>query len=90
MIANKKGGSRREDFGNLRGIDRRGNVAVEDLQFSASGLVRDCRYLSLDNLSAVEANPDAGAYAVIHIVSIFLGSEQHSSWLNTIHSSMSA
>jgi hypothetical protein len=48
MIANKKGGSRREDFGNLRGIDRRGHVAIDDLQVSPVGLVCDCGYLSLD------------------------------------------
>ena len=57
-----------QDFGNLRRINRRGHVAVDDLQFSASGLVRDCRYLSLDNFAAVKTDPDAGAYAVIHIV----------------------
>jgi hypothetical protein len=51
-----------EDFGNLRGINRRGYVAVDDLQFSASGLVRDRGYFSLDNFAAVEADPDAGAY----------------------------
>jgi hypothetical protein len=60
----------RQDFGNLRWIDRCGYIAVDDLQFSASGLVRDRRYLSLDNFAAVEAHPDAGAYAVIHILSI--------------------
>ena len=33
-------------------------------------MVRDRGDLSLDNLAAVKADPDAGAYAVIHIVSI--------------------
>jgi hypothetical protein len=33
-------------------------------------MVRDCCYLSLDNFAAIEADPDAGAYVVIHIVSI--------------------
>ena len=70
MIANKKGGSRREDFGNLRGIDRRGHVAIDDLKFPSGGLVCDRGYLSLDNFAAVEADPDSGACAVIHIVSV--------------------
>jgi hypothetical protein len=61
MIANKKGGSRREDFGNLRGIDRRGHVAIDDLQVSPVGLVCDCGCLSLDKLAAIKADPDAGA-----------------------------
>jgi hypothetical protein len=60
----------RQNFGNLRWINRRGNVAVDDLQFSASGLVRDYRYLSLNDFAAVKADPDAGAYAVIHFLSI--------------------
>ena len=60
----------REDFCKLRGIDRRDHVAINDLQFSAGGLVRDCCYLSFDNFAAVKADPDAGAYAVVHIVSI--------------------
>ena len=60
----------REDFGNLRWIDRRGHVAVDDLKFSPSGLVCDGRYLSLDNFAAVEADPDAGAYAVIHTINV--------------------
>jgi hypothetical protein len=59
-----------QNFGNLRWIDRRGHVAIDDLKFSAGGLVCDGGYFSLDNLAAVEADPDAGAYAVIHIVSI--------------------
>jgi hypothetical protein len=59
-----------DDSGDLRWINRRRHVAVDDLQFSASGLVRDRGYFSLDNVSAVKAYPDAGAYAVIHIVSI--------------------
>jgi hypothetical protein len=58
----------REDFGNLRGIDRRGHVAIDDLHLAASRLVCDGRYLSFDNFAAVEADPDARAYAVIHIV----------------------
>ena len=60
----------RQNVGNLRWINRRDHVAVNDLQFSTSGPVRDCCYLSLDNFAAVEADPDAGAYAVIHIVII--------------------
>ena len=55
-----------QDCGNLRWIDRRDHVAVDDLQFPASGLVRDCGYLSLDNFAAIEADSDAGAYAVVH------------------------
>jgi hypothetical protein len=50
-----------QNFGNLRWIDRRGDIAIDDLEFSASGLVRDGRYLSLDHFAAVEADPDAGA-----------------------------
>jgi hypothetical protein len=50
-----------EDFGNLRWIDRRGHVTADDLNFSASGLVCDCCYLSLDNFAAIEADPDAEA-----------------------------
>jgi hypothetical protein len=47
------------DFGNLRGIDRRGHVAIDDLQFSASGLVCDCRNFSLDILAgAIAARSD--------------------------------
>jgi hypothetical protein len=57
-----------QNFGNLRWIDRCRHVALDDLQFSASGLVRDCRYLSLDNFAAVEADPDAGAYAIVHVL----------------------
>ena len=60
----------REDFGNLRWIDRRGHVAVDDLQFSAGGVVRNRCYLGFDNFAAVEADPDAGAYAVVHAASI--------------------
>ena len=55
-----------QNFGNLPWIDRRDHVAVDDLQFPASGLVRDCGYLSLDNFAAVKADPDAGAYVVVH------------------------
>jgi len=51
----------REDFGNLCWIDRCRHVAIGDLQFSASGLVRDGGYFSLDDFAAVEADPDAGA-----------------------------
>jgi hypothetical protein len=40
------------------------------LKFSSGGLVCDCGYLSLDNFAAIETDPDAGAYAVIHFVSI--------------------
>ena len=50
--------------------DRSGYVAVDNFQFSPGGLVRDGRYLSFYKFAAVEADPDAGAYAVIHIVSI--------------------
>ena len=60
----------RQDFGNLRWIDRRGHVAVDDLKFSPGGLVRDRCYRGLDNFAAVKADPDAGAYAVIHIAII--------------------
>jgi hypothetical protein len=59
-----------QNFGNLRGINRRGHVAVDDLQFSTGGLVCDRGYFGLDNFAAVEADPDPRAYAVIHIVSI--------------------
>ena len=41
-----------------------------DLQFSVRGLVCDGGYPCLDNFAAIEADPDAGAYAVIHIVSV--------------------
>jgi hypothetical protein len=60
----------REDFGNLRWIDRRDHVAVYDSEFPASGLVCDGGYFSLDKFTAVEFDEDAGAYAVIHIVGI--------------------
>lgn len=56
----------REDFGNLRWIDRRGHVAIDDLELPASGLVCDGGYFSLDNFAVVEFYPNAGAYAVIH------------------------
>jgi hypothetical protein len=59
-----------QNFGNLRGINRRGHVAVDDLQFSTGGLVCDRGYFGLDNFAAVEADPDAGAYAVIHASSV--------------------
>ena len=59
-----------QDFSNLRWIYRRRNCAVDDLQFSPSGLVRDRGYFSLNNFAAVEADADAGAYTVIHILSI--------------------
>jgi hypothetical protein len=45
-------------------------VVTEIQCYSPSGLIRDCRYLSLDNFTAVKADPDAGAYAVVHIVSV--------------------
>jgi hypothetical protein len=61
---------RLKNLGNLCGIDRSGHVAVDDLQFSASGLVCDRGYLSLNDLATVKANPDPGAYAVVHILSI--------------------
>lgn len=60
----------RQNFGNLRRINRRRDAAIDDLQFSASGVVRNRCYLGLDNFAAVEADPDAGAYAIIHSVSI--------------------
>jgi hypothetical protein len=63
-----------QDFGNLRGINRHGHVSVDDLQFSPSGLVRDCHYLSLDNFAAIKADPDAEAYAVIHMAIILASS----------------
>jgi len=56
--------SLRKNLDNLRWIDRRGRSAINDLQLPASRLVRDLRYLGLDNLSVVQADPDAGAYAV--------------------------
>jgi hypothetical protein len=52
------------------GLIERGHVAVDDLQFSSGGLIRDCRYLSLDNFTAIETDPDPGAYAVTHVLSI--------------------
>jgi hypothetical protein len=58
----------REDCDNLRGINRSGHVAIDDLKFSSGGLVCDGGYLSLDKFAAVEAHPDAGTYAVIHIL----------------------
>jgi hypothetical protein len=45
--------------GNLCWIDRRSQVAIDDLEFPASGLVCDGRYLSLDNFATVEADTDA-------------------------------
>jgi hypothetical protein len=50
-------------------IDRRGHVVIDDLKFSPGGLVCDGGYFSLHNFAAMEADPDASAYAVIHIVS---------------------
>jgi hypothetical protein len=56
----------RQNFSNLGRIDRHGSVAVDDSQFSASGLVRDCRYLRLNNLAAgSDSDTRADAVAVI-------------------------
>jgi hypothetical protein len=70
FTALNRASSLRKNLDTLRWIDRRGHVAIEDLQFSASGLVCDCGYLSLYKFAAVKA--DAGAYAVVHIVSILV------------------
>lgn len=44
---------------NLRRIDRRSYAAIDDLHLATGGLIRDCRYFSLDNFAVVEADPDA-------------------------------
>jgi len=62
----------RQNFGNLRGINRRLHAAIDDLQLAASRLICDRRYLSLYNFAAVEADPDAGAYDVVHIAHLDL------------------
>jgi len=41
------------------GLIERGHVALNDLQFSARELIRDGRYLSLDNFAAVKTDSDA-------------------------------
>jgi hypothetical protein len=53
-----------QNFGNLRWINRRRHVATDDLHLAASRLVCDRRDFSFDNFAAVEADPDAGAYAL--------------------------
>jgi hypothetical protein len=59
-----------QNFGNLRRINRRRHVAVDDLHLPPCGLVCDRRYFSLNNFAAVKADSDAGAYAVVHVLSI--------------------
>jgi hypothetical protein len=54
-------------------INRHRHVAVDDLQFSASGLVRDCRYLRLNNLAA-GSDSDTRADVVAAILTLALNS----------------
>jgi hypothetical protein len=56
----------RKNLRDLRGIDRHRHAAIDDLHLTTCRLIRDSRYLSLDNFAAVEADPDSGAYAVVH------------------------
>ncbi len=56
----------RQNFGNLRRVNRRRHVAIDDLHLPPCGLVRDRRDLCLNNLATIEADSDAGPYAVIH------------------------
>ena len=70
FTAPDRASSLRKNRDNLCWIDRRGHVAIDDLKFSPGGLVCHCAYFSLDNFAAVKPDPDAGPYAVIHVVSI--------------------
>jgi hypothetical protein len=52
----------RQNFSNLRWIDRRGHVAIDDLKFPAGGLVRDggrqlCRYRGGPGCGSLRCNP---------------------------------
>jgi hypothetical protein len=59
FTALNRASSLRKNLDNLRWIDRRSHVAIDDLQFSASGLVCDCRNFSLDILAgAIAARSD--------------------------------
>ena len=55
-----------EIFDNSCNVDRRNCTAIDDLHPAASGLVRDCFYLGLYNFAAVEFDPHARAYVVVH------------------------
>jgi hypothetical protein len=50
----------------LFGVDYHTRAFEEYPNLAPGGLVCDCRYFGLDNLAAVEFDPDAGAYAVVH------------------------
>jgi hypothetical protein len=56
----------RQNVGNLFGVDYDAFALVEKSNLSACGLIHDSRYLGLHDLTAVEFDPDAGAYVVIH------------------------
>jgi hypothetical protein len=60
----------RKNVNNLFGIDYHARAFEEYPNLAASGLVCDCRYFGLYYFAAVKFDPDAGVYAVIHIVSI--------------------
>jgi cyanophycinase len=60
----------RKNFNNLLGVDDHTRAFEEYPNLAPGGLVYNRRYFGLDNLAAIEFDPNARAYAVIHIASI--------------------
>ena len=55
-----------ENLGDLRGINRSGDVVIHNLYSSARRVICDGRYFSLHGSSVVETHADSGANSVIH------------------------
>jgi hypothetical protein len=61
-----------QDLDNLFRVDYHTRLFEKYPNLAPGGLVYNRRYFGLDNLAAIEFDPDAGAYDVIHSDGIIL------------------
>ena len=59
-----------QDFDDLIQVYNSGHVAVDDVNLRTSGIHVNGHDVCDDNSTGVEMDSDAGAYAIVHIVSI--------------------